>query len=101
MCLLATKSTRVKSRLSLRGHGHKRCAHKTKAVHTQCRAHKTAYFEASLAGETGILGPCLCRRGCKKPEASLAGFWGLAYIRQARLFQARPQNPVAGETGLK
>ena len=42
-------------------------------------------FEASLAGETGILGPCVFKRGCLRPVSpARLGFWDLAYIREAQ-----------------
>ena len=41
-------------------------------------------FEASLAGNTGILGPCLHKRGrLRSISPARLGFWGLAYIREA------------------
>ena len=40
-------------------------------------------FEASLAGETGIFGPCLYTRGClRSVSPARLGFWGLAYVRE-------------------
>ena len=63
------------------------------AVRGQCRRRDWDFgalpiqkrlFEASLAGGTGILGPCLYKRGCMRPIApAKMGFWGLAYVTEA------------------